>query len=341
MSSLRVGVIGCGSAGPAVAALLAHQGHRVTLFERVSALGAVGAGFLLQPTGLSVLGALGILEPILDHGAPVDRLHCRTRGGLTLLDLRYGELRDGLYGIGMHRAVLLHHLVEAARAAGVDLRLDCDVDQVSSDGEHAYVVCARGGYGPFDLVAVADGARSALRDGAAPRHKVVPYPWGALWHMGTDGDGRFAGQLSQVVDGARTMLGFLPTGRPLGGGPPLVSMFWSTEVANADRLRRTPLADWKQRVRALEPRAAPLLAGIDAWRDLTLAAYLDVRMRPWHRGRIVFLGDAAHATSPQLGQGVNLALCDAAELAARLAGGIPVPAALAAYSAARRRHLAY
>ena len=106
----KIGVVGCGSAGPAAAVLLAHQGHQVTLFERVAALGPVGAGFLLQPTGLAVLAALGILEPILDHGAPVQRLVCRTRGGTTLLDLHYDELRPGLYGVGLHRAVLLHYL---------------------------------------------------------------------------------------------------------------------------------------------------------------------------------------------------------------------------------------
>ncbi len=341
MGALRIGVVGCGSAGPAAAVLLARQGHRVTLFERVAALGPVGAGFLLQPTGLSVLAALGILEPILDHGAPVHRLHCRTRGGTTLLDLMYEELRAGLHGIGLHRAVLLHYLVEAVRAADIETRLDSDVDAVEADGERAFLIGARGGWGPFDLVVIADGARSTLRAGAAPPHKVVPYPWGALWRMDSDGDGRFAGALSQIVDGTRTMLGFLPTGRPLGGGAPLVSLFWSTHVASVAELRAAGLAEWKQRVRALEPRAAPLLNGIDGWDDLTLAAYLDVRMRPWHRGRVVFLGDCAHATSPQLGQGVNLALVDAAELAAQLETAGSVDAALAGYSRARRRQLAY
>src|SRR4029077_14505030 len=83
--------------------------------------------------------------------------------------------------------------------------------------------------------------------------------------------------------------------------------------------------------------------------DLTLASYYDVSMPRWHaslrsRGAgLVLLGDCAHATSPQLGQGCNLALCDAAALADALAetSGAPtdVAAALDAYTHARRAHL--
>lgn len=56
---------------------------------------------------------------------------------------------------------------------------------------------------------------------------------------------------------------------------------------------------------------------------------------------VVFLGDAAHATSPQLGQGCNLALCDAQALSLALAAADSLPSALAAYSRARRRQLAF
>jgi 2-polyprenyl-6-methoxyphenol hydroxylase-like FAD-dependent oxidoreductase len=64
-------------------------------------------------------------------------------------------------------------------------------------------------------------------------------------------------------------------------------------------------------------------------------------MRRWHGERIVFIGDAAHATSPQLGQGANLALWDAMCLADAFADRGEPAAALAAYTAMRRRHLNY
>jgi 2-polyprenyl-6-methoxyphenol hydroxylase-like FAD-dependent oxidoreductase len=75
--------------------------------------------------------------------------------------------------------------------------------------------------------------------------------------------------------------------------------------------------------------------------QLTFAAYHDVVMPRWHVTHAVLLGDAAHATSPQLGQGCNLALCDAAALADAVAAEPTVDLALASYTASRREHLGF
>jgi len=73
----------------------------------------------------------------------------------------------------------------------------------------------------------------------------------------------------------------------------------------------------------------------------TFAEYRDVVMSRWHAPRLAVLGDAAHATSPRLGQGVNLALWDARELALALGVEAALPAALARFSRARRRHISF
>ncbi len=343
MHALDVAVIGCGSAGPGAAVLLQRAGHRVTVFEAVPALGAVGAGVLLQPTGLEVLARIGVLEAILMHGAPVARLHCRTRSGATILDLPYGELGAGVRGVGIHRAVLLHYLVEAMREAAIPVRLGTPITEIAPAGPTASLLrdAAGGEHGPFGLVVVADGARSALRSRLPVRARVRPYPWGALWFIGRDPEQRFGGRLSQIVHGARHMIGLLPTGLDIERTAPLVSLFFSVRLTDIDAVRRAGIGAWRDGVRALAPEAEPILAQIDSFEQLATAAYLDVRMRPWHAGHVLLLGDAAHATSPQLGQGVNLALRDAACLADCLADASDVPAALAEYTRRRKHHLAY
>lgn len=193
----------------------------------------------------------------------------------------------------------------------------------------------------FDLLVVADGARSQLRDLAGTRgvNRGVNrgYPWGAHWFIGENNRIFPENELYQVVDGTRKLGGFLATGRDLDGGPPLVSLFWSIKIEDDAAWRSRPLEEWKQEILALCPKAADLLSQITAWEQVLTARYGDVRMRRWHADGIIVLGDAAHAMSPQLGQGVNLALADASCLADCLARH-PLPQALAAYQ--RRRWLA-
>jgi 2-polyprenyl-6-methoxyphenol hydroxylase-like FAD-dependent oxidoreductase len=192
-----------------------------------------------------------------------------------------------------------------------------------------------------DLLVVADGARSALRAAQfTSAHR--PYPWGALWFVGSDPQGLFAGSLRQVAESTTTLLGFLPcgVGPRRGSGEPVVSLFWSVPVASFGR-RDFDLARWKTRVQALEPRAADLLAQIEDPAQLLEARYFDVTMPRFHAERLVFIGDAAHATSPQLGQGTNLALEDARVLAACVSSHRELSAALERFSRARRAHVRF
>ena len=86
--ALDVGIVGCGVAGQAAATLLADLGHRVTLFERFAEPRPLGAGLLLQPTGLAVLRALGLADEAIRRGGKVVGLEARTIGGRDASSLR-------------------------------------------------------------------------------------------------------------------------------------------------------------------------------------------------------------------------------------------------------------
>jgi 2-polyprenyl-6-methoxyphenol hydroxylase-like FAD-dependent oxidoreductase len=341
LARLRIAVVGCGTAGPAAATLLRRQGHEVVLFERAPDCRPVGAGFLLQPSGMAVLRELGIFEEIRQRGAKVERLHVVARSGSDMLDLRYAELGDGLHGLGLHRPVLLHFLLEAMRDAGVETRWGWEIsDARREDGKWLLETADGRQESRFDLLVVADGARSTLRGKLGFRGIDRGYPWGAHWFIGENRGALPESELFQVVHGTRRLLGFLATGTELDGKEPLVSLFWSIKLADDAAIRARPLAEWKQTILDLCPRADALLGQIHDWSQVLTARYGDVAMSRWHGDGVVILGDAGHAMSPQLGQGVNLALADAACLADCVARH-SLTEALARYSRERRMALAY
>ncbi len=345
---LDVGVIGCGTAGPAAALFLARAGHAVTIYERVPEPKPIGAGIILQPTGQAVLARLGLADWVIGRGHRLDGLTVDRHRRGKLLDLAYADVDPGLFGVGLHRGVLFQALFRAVLADRIPLVLGVACDRLERVRDRYVVVDDQGErYGAHDLIVIADGARSRLRDELGLTRRADPYPWGALWFIAKDPDEVFTGKLFQVVDGTRRMLGLLPSGLGPEEGRdddhiPEVSLYWSLAARELDAFRADGFDAWRAEIREMMPEAGFVLDAIASPNDVLYSAYHDVVMQPWNTRGVVALGDAAHAMSPQLGQGANLALWDAMVLADAIdIERGDVVRALHRYSRTRRDHLAY
>ena len=251
---MHIAIVGYGTAGQTLAALLAQDDHHIDVFERAPVLGPVGAGILLQPTGLSVLWQMGLLGEALKYGAPVERLYGDTPAGKPVMDMHYVALDRRLAGLGMQRGALFQ-ILKSAWPNADRVRCAHDIVAISEDGRRL-TDDTGATHGPYDLVVIANGAASKLRDVMGEHLLNRPYPWGALWCLLPQGDWPHISDLRQRYRAARRMMGLLPVGSRPDNPARQLSFFWSLPAASVERWRADGLAAWHAEAAALWPEGS-------------------------------------------------------------------------------------
>jgi 2-polyprenyl-6-methoxyphenol hydroxylase-like FAD-dependent oxidoreductase len=261
-----------------------------------------------------------------------------------VLAIDYRTLDPRLYGLGMHRGALFNILFDAVRAERIEIVPATAItgSAVASGGRYLEAASGRR-LGPFDLVVDASGAGSPLRRLARGKVASRPFRFGAVWApVALPADWPTPDRLVQRYHGARIMIGVLPIGSLRVDGPRLAALFWSLPADEHAAWRARGLDRWRAEVKGLWPAVAPLVDQLGSVDDLAFARYSDLVTETPYAERLAIIGDAAHSTSPQLGQGANLALLDAEALARCVAEhGFDIATALARYGALRRDHVRF
>ena len=256
------------------------------------------------------------------------------------MDMRYRDLDARLFGLGMQRGALFALLADAGQAY-VDMHRGTRiVESMTSAACCATSMAAE--HGAVRSGVVADGAASRLRGTCRARRRSIGRIRGARCGAWSRARLAMADELRQRYVGARKMIGLLPVGTAAGRRTPRLSFFWSLPAARFS----TP-GSAAERSLAAGSRRRSGRRRHESLRDTTDAAQPGARdaiatrcQRRWHRGRAVLAGDAAHAMSPQLGQGVNMALVDALALRDALRAHAPTrPTPSRAYERATPRRM--
>jgi salicylate hydroxylase len=311
---MRIAVIGCGPGGMASALFLKRAGHEVVLFDQFATPRPLGSGLLIQPSGQHILGQLGLLDQIRDRAAPVTRLSgINMHNGKRALDMQYCFLGADSHALGIHRASLFQLLFEAVGKADIELHTGCQLTAVAVDNDRVKPRFeGRSEEVSFDLLIDASGANSPLASG-----QVRQLPFAALWTTVDMPPGTAIADaaLDQRYVGAHKMAGVMPVGINPQSGHAGAALFWSIKPDEMAALHQRGLEAWQQEFLKVWPEASPFVMQITSLDELVLAIYRHRTGIAVTNDRIFHMGDAWHCTSPQLGQGANMALIDAAAIA--------------------------
>ena len=306
-------VIGGGAAGAATAVLLADGGVSVDLIEAKPDAGALGSGITLQGNALRVLRSLGVWDQVRQQGYAFSTLGLRAPDPHGTLVAELDDLRTGgpdlPATLGMYRPELARILLARAAEAGAKIRYATTHTAIHQDATGASVAFTDGSSGRYDLVVGADGIRSSTRAMLDIPLQTRSTGMG-IWRAFTRRPATVQ-RTDLYYGGPSYIAGYCPTGTD--------TLYAYLVEDLQDRSGLSP----QERLTVMRELAGAYHGPWDEIRqNLTDPASVNytrfeshVLDAPWHRGRLVLIGDAAHACPPTLAQGAAQAFEDAAVLA--------------------------
>lgn len=306
--SKKILIVGAGIGGLCTAIALARIGAEVDVIEVKPDNSVPGVGWGLRTNGLRALREIGLLEPTLALGFPTPPLSYYDRNGRHVVDIPYGRQFDGIpNNVQLPRLGFLEMASAHALEAGCTIRMATTAVDIEQDADGVTVELSDGSLHRYDLVLGFDGINSSIRRYLFGE-KYVPTPSGGVaWRAPVRAPDTLKGAV--FCHGFGGKVGFVP----LAGG----MMYVIVTHHESGRPRHDPAAFPElmyQRARAMMGDSVFMADEIESLRTAANVAYtpLDTVMvpYPWHRGRVMIMGDAAHAMTPYLGSGAAMAIED-------------------------------
>jgi 2-polyprenyl-6-methoxyphenol hydroxylase-like FAD-dependent oxidoreductase len=313
MIDANILIIGGGIGGLTSAIALRRKGFKVTVIERNPDWSVYGVGIIQQSNVLRAMHQLELLDEYIDAGAGFDAVEIFAPNGIQVARVPSPRLVEGYpANVGVSRSALHQLLVDRTIAMGAGVRLGITAPSLAEHADCVEVRFSDGSQETFDVVIGADGVHSQTRRLLFPDAPEPEFTGQSVW--------RYNLPRPNDMDALQAYNG------PIGVGlvpisPELMYIFVTTPEPDNPRYPRQGLAAAMRAKMAQCSPAIQALAGQVTDDEQVVYRPLEAMMLhgDWHKGRVVLLGDAVHATTPHLGQGAGMAIEGSIVLADELA----------------------
>ncbi|MCQ4241782.1 FAD-dependent oxidoreductase [Stutzerimonas stutzeri] len=312
----KVLIVGAGTAGMSAAITLRRIGIEVDLIDNNPKWGALGAGLTITGPTLRALYQLGVYPDMADEAYVGEGIQvCDTQGQpLRRLSTPMPADTPTESSGGIMRPTLHNILARHARAAGVPIRLGLTVDALQQDGASVDVTFSDGSQDRYDMVLGADGVFSKIRGMIFPDAPKATYTGQSCWRL-------FLKRPASID--RRTY--FLGGPHKVGFTPVSATHMYMFLLERTPQVFIEPDQFYSELAKRMEGYGGVLakvreslsVEDNPAINFRPLEAF--ILPAPWHKGRVLLIGDSAHPTTPQLASGAGMGIEDALVLAEELA----------------------
>ncbi|TCM14043.1 2-polyprenyl-6-methoxyphenol hydroxylase-like FAD-dependent oxidoreductase [Novosphingobium sp. PhB165] len=335
MNSLNILVVGGGIGGLSAAIALRRAGHGVTVIEKDPSWSVYGVGIIQQSNVVRAMDQLGVIDTFLGAASGFDAVEIYVPDGTRVARVPTPALVEGKpSNVGIGRRALQKVLGDSARDLGAKIRLGLTAVTLDQDGEGVTVRFSDRGEEHYDVVVGADGIYSQTRAMILPDAEKPEFTGQAVWRYNFP---RPEGLDALHVYNGPTGVGLVPMSADL------MYMYATTPEPGNPRYPSEGLAArMREKLAAAAPQIRALADQITEDEGVVYRPLEAMMVHgPWHKGRVVLLGDAVHATTPHLGQGAGMAIEDAIVLAEELTAREAPEEAFEAYRARRYERCRY
>ncbi len=305
--SLKISIIGAGIGGLTTGVALQNKGVDVQIYEAAEILQPLGAGIILAPNAMEVYRRMGLYDQIMEAGVKMKQMTIADRRLKSLLinHLKEWETNKGVSAFAIARSALQQILLDAFPAQNLHLNKriktfqenDVNVASYFKDGSEVF----------SDVLIGADGLNSAVRMKMFPEVRLRSagqWCWRGLSDIALPD--AYANAVFELWGGA-LRFGFVQISKK--------KTYWFGLTNNSMGYKDVSLDELKNLFRAFHPIVTNILQ--DTEKDAVIFGEIqDIQpIQNWRRGRVCLIGDAAHPTTPNLGQGAGQAIEDAYSLA--------------------------